>query len=184
MSTANLALWLAEHVDTIAADEHADVCYLEIEGIVHDIVRAINRPLPPRFCGPCPAQLDADHDRNCTQQHPHACATAITAPRDADNTSCPSCGAIHDPDELERELLKVIESWWMTQNELLLAMESIRQPVPLRTFQEWRKKRKIPSILGVDGAPRYRLLDAQRLRQQKTQIATTGTRAHRKRARA
>ncbi|TDH48505.1 hypothetical protein E2F47_23605 [Mycobacterium eburneum] len=180
--TGPIALWLAQHVSAIACDEGAAVAYREIAQIVADIERCINRPLPPRFVGPCPTPLDAGHHHDCDKAHPHACAIALTAGRSATEVTCPSCGATHNVEELTQRLSDEVSDWWMTQNELLLAMESIRQPVPLRTFQEWRRRRKIPSMLGADGAPRYRLVDAQRLREERTQVAATGASAHRRAA--
>lgn len=129
--TAKLALWLARNVDAIAADESAGMCFDEIHAHIGRILAIINRPIPPRFCGPCPADDPADARRQC--------GMALMARRDAVEIRCPQCDTTHNVDALMHRLLAEVDHWRFTRKEILLIMSTLGEPLHERTFQRWRK---------------------------------------------
>ena len=166
--TAKLALWLARNTSAIASGEDAGQCMDEISAAVHRILTAINRPIPPRFCGPCPSAHPDDEARQCNM--------ALMARRDAIDVRCPQCTNTHNVDYLLRRLLTEVDHWRFTVKEVLMIMETLGDPVHVRTFQRWRKLGivKPAGYKRVDGRvvikahqgdstePMYRLADVRR----------------------
>lgn len=129
--TAKLALWLAKHVDSVAADESAGMCFDEIHAHIGRILVTINRPIPPRFCGPCPTPDPVDDRRQC--------GMALMAKRDAVEVRCPQCSSTHNVELLMRRLLADVDHWRFTRKEVLLIMSTLGDKLSERTFQHWRK---------------------------------------------
>jgi hypothetical protein len=166
--TAKLAIWLGHNVNAIAAGDDAGMCMDEISGAVHRILTTINRPIPPRFCGPCPSAHPEDEARQCNM--------ALMARRDAIDVRCPQCTNTHNVDYLLRRLLTEVDHWRFTVKEVLMIMETLGDPVHVRTFQRWRKlgivkpagyKRVdgrvvIKAHQGDNTEPMYRLADVRR----------------------
>jgi len=177
-STSEMALWLSRNASAIAADEGAAVCFKEVETATKDILRLIDRPEPRRFCGPCPTQLDQEHDAECRQQHPHACVTALMAKREAMEVTCPTCRTTHGIAELWAALLAEVDEWVFTRGELLWVLSWLNERVAPRTLRDWLAKgRLLPTDYQL-GKPRYRLGDVRRLRAEKPQGKPTGANAH------
>lgn len=139
ITRADLALWLAEHVTALAAHEAAGEHYHDVERIISDIERRINRPVPPRFCGPCPTQVEYNHNQSCERRHPHACGTALMARREAVEVRCPSCKATHTVERLLQRLLADVDHWRFTVAEILMIMRALDEPLNERTFRRWRR---------------------------------------------
>ena len=93
------ARWLAANVARIAGSEAAGECLSEMRHLVGRIEQAINRPLPPRLFGPCPAIITDQGGRE------RRCAISLEAARDALRVTCPACGTEHDVRELNVLLL-------------------------------------------------------------------------------
>jgi hypothetical protein len=160
LSPAGLATWLARNVSAIAADESAGMCYADIKHAVDAIERTINRPKPPRFCGPCPTIIDEDRCRfKEPHQHPHACGTALLAGYKVINGQhtedtevvCPTCKTTHNVELRIRNLLTDVSDWRFTQEELIGRQEAktpaaywfgildlLGERVPVRTFRHAR----------------------------------------------
>lgn len=130
--TAKLAFWLARHVDAVACDESAGDCFDEIHAHIGRILSMINRPVPPRFCGPCPTTDTVDDRRQC--------GMALMAKRDAIEVRCPQCDSTHNVEELLRRLLAEVDHWRFTRKEILLIMATLGDTLSERTFQQWRAK--------------------------------------------
>lgn len=130
-TTAKLAFFLALHVNDIAADEQAGDCFNEVYANIKRILSIINRPIPPRFCGPCPSPHPDDGGRQC--------GMALMARRDAVDVRCPQCGNTHNVEVILRNLLVNVEHWRFTVKEILMIMETLGDRLPERTFQRWRK---------------------------------------------
>lgn len=178
--TTKLALWLAKHADAIAADQSAGDCYNEIHAHIGRILAIINRPIPPRFCGPCPATNPDDNNRPC--------GTALMARRDAIEVRCPTCQTTHNVDNLLQRLLTQVDHWRFTVEEILLIMDTIGEPLHKRMFQRWRKDQVIrPSgwrrndgrisltCHGTADKPVYRLSDIRRAKTRTTTGRTQGS---------
>lgn len=174
--TAKLALWLAKNVEAIAADESAGECFDEIHAHIGRILAVINRPVPPRFCGPCPSTDPADERRQC--------GMALMARRDAVEIRCPQCDTTHNVEALMRRLLAEVDHWRFTRKEILLIMSTLGEPLNERTFRRWRSNslirprgwRRSDGRISLthhheDDEPVYRLSD---VRLAKARSATTG----------
>ena len=185
---ANLAaLWLAQAVNSIACDEAAGELFDDVRTAIERIERVINRPVPPRFCGPCPS-LITDH-RNCQgcTQRDHVCNTRLMAKREAIEVRCPTCRATHTIDAIINRLLANVEHWRFTRDELIGErngdwtgiMGLLEEPVSKSTFHRWVKDnalrqsgfRRLDGGLGLtrrspDDLPVYRLSRVRDLRRQ------------------
>lgn len=164
--TAKLALWLACNVDSVAADESAGDCFNEIHAHISRILAVINRPVPPRFCGPCPSANPGDDRRQC--------GMALMAKRDAVEVTCPQCHTSHNVEALMRRLLVEVDHWRFTRDEILLIMATLGDNLNKRTFQHWRKTNVVRprgyrrpdgrislTRHGDDDEPVYRLSDVR-----------------------
>ncbi len=180
--TAKLSFWLGQHTESVAGGEDAGQCFNEIRDHMTRILATINRPTPPRFCGPCPASHPDDDRRQCT--------TALMAKRDATEVKCPQCKTTHNIDELLRRLMADVEHWRFTRKEVLLIMATLGDKLSDRTFRHWRKLgivkpcgyrrpdgRDAFTRHGDDDEPLYRLSEVRRAKHKmaaKT-LATTGS---------
>ncbi|WP_156671367.1 hypothetical protein [Mycobacterium sp. E1214] len=187
-TTSGIALWLAEHVTALAADEGAGVAFREIAEIIKDIEKLVDRPAGRRFCGPCPSVLD-DHDTMHT--HGRRCGTALLASRDATEVTCPTCKATHGIDALMAQLRADLDSWAFTWSEMMnLVLPMFGERIPTRTFRSWIATGKLQATgyrrsdgtfvfvrLASTDKPAYRLGDVRRLREAKPQKSKTGAAA-------
>lgn len=181
--TALVALWLAQHVETVAATRpDAAALYTDIDNAVHAIERIINRPIPPRFVGPCPTTVDHPLCR-CARRHPHQCGVRLMAKRTAIEVTCPNCRQTHNVEAIVARLLADVDHWRFAVNDILLIMELLDEPLPARTFRRWRKEGRIairgwqrpdnpdgtPGSIGLTrrsagDRPVYRLSEVRKLR--------------------
>jgi hypothetical protein len=168
MSAANLAALLARNVNAIAHHDNAGQCFTDIRNTIDTIERAINRPIPPRFLGPCPTLVDAAE-----------CNTALTAGRDDREVRCPSCKSTHNVDDLLRRQVDRTRDMSFTIAELYgTIMPAVCEYIPMSTLRHWIVKDKLlPTGYDADGEPRFLLDDVRRLRDQKPQKAPTGAAA-------
>jgi hypothetical protein len=153
--TAKLAFWLARNINAITAGEDAGQCFDEIHAAVHRILTVINRPIPPRFCGPCPSPHPDDESKRCNHQ--------LTAKGDALEVKCPQCANVHYTDALLTRMENEIGHMRFTVDEIHLMMAKFGEPLSDRTFRHWRKLGKIkPSGFrraNEQSIPMYRLSD-------------------------
>lgn len=186
------ALWLAENVNHIATHETAGDTYHLIDQLVKDIEKCVDRPLSRQFCGPCPAEVGAGHNDDCDRAHPHECGIALMARRDDKTVKCPSCGAVHDVEELRSELLADLrhDERCFTRGELLMVLQYLGESVPARTFHNWVNDGKLTAAVykrpdgGFDtwrspaAKPAYKLRDVLELRAEKRdkKLAAAGAR--------
>jgi hypothetical protein len=179
LTAARAAKWLATNVSAIAADESAGLYFGEIQNAIISIENAINRPIPDRFLGPCPALLsDTNGER--------ICSTDLTAPRVDDHVQCRSCKTTHRVGELIDQRMLDAYAMSFTLSELFRTILPInREYVPLRTLQQWvARGRLVPTGYDSDGEPRFLLADVRKERDKKPQGKPTGAAAHLKNKRA
>lgn len=129
--TAKLAFWLAGHAAAIAAGDDAGMCFDEIRAHIGRILAIINRPVPPRFCGPCPAEHPTEHGKQC--------GMALMASREAADVVCPQCETAHNVEVLLARLLREVDHWRFTRKEVLMIMTILGDKLHERQFQRWRK---------------------------------------------
>lgn len=143
-----MAALLARNIPLIARHPDAGGFHGDLKRMIGRIENKINRPPPPRRFGPCPSQLDTDHDNECMQHHPHACATELIAPRHATEVWCPTCRRTHDPKYLTELLhhylryhpLSAVEILGSRTSDIPGALEHLEIAVPRSTFYYWTKK--------------------------------------------
>lgn len=179
-TSGDCARWLARHVDAIAADESAGVVFAEIKRCVEEIERVINRPIPDRFLGPCPALLNDNYGERI-------CNAELTSPhRDEDLVQCAACKTTHCVAQLHDQLMRTTDAMSFTLHELYRMILPInRESVPLRTLQHWVARNKlVPTGYGADGEPRFLLAHVRELREKKPQKVLTGGSVHLKNKRA
>lgn len=177
-TSSDKALWLSGHVSAVASEEAAFVCYREIAEIITDIERLINRPTPPRLCGPCPTMINHDVcGRREPHSHPHSCATQLMAKHDAIELTCPACKTTHNMERLLTRLWADADNFHVARNQVVWAMAMLGQPISLRTFQQWCAEHHLKPLSGY-AEPRYLLGDVRKLRDAKPQKALTGKLAH------
>lgn len=129
--TAKLSYWLATNISVVAADDAAGMCFDEIHAHIGRILSIINRPIPPRFCGPCPSTSEDDDRRQC--------GMALMAKRESAEVKCPQCKQTHNVEALMSRLLGEVDHWRFTRKELLLIMATLGESLNERTFRRWRE---------------------------------------------
>lgn len=149
---AAMSTWLAANVSAIASSDDAGLCYREIDRHVGRIMRIVNRPSPPRFCGPCPHPVDG-----------RACDTRLMANRAATEVRCPTCESVHKVADLLADLLERIDHMSFTAADVLLIFTGLGEPLSPRTFRQWRYTKRILPAGWFDGEPLYRISDVREL---------------------
>ncbi|MDZ7886585.1 MAG: hypothetical protein U5N53_28440 [Mycobacterium sp.] len=162
---ASMAVRVAGQVQLLAKSERAGELYADIARddpvLVARIERCINRPQPPRFCGPCPGEVEHGHEKGCEKRHPHVCGTALMAKRDAIEVSCPACKATHNVERLIKRLLADVDHWRFDRSEIELIMKTLEEPINPRSFRAWRKQGRIKPA-GYRAAAGGRITVSQR----------------------
>lgn len=162
--TALLAIDLIRQLNTIAKRPDAGQFMRDLSNARDTIERLINRPIPPRYCGPCPTITDNANSHNA---HGKVCGTALLASRDATEVQCSTCQTTHNIKEIEDQLWEAVNEWLLSPSEILMVMEYFGEPIPERTFRRWRHQRKIPVRGYRYGLPAYWPGDARTLRNQR-----------------
>lgn len=128
-----IATWLATHVHSLACDESAGQWKRDVDGLVKRIEKVIDRPNPPRFCGPCIHYVE--HNRHCGK--------LLYARREAIEITCPTCHTTHNIDRLTRNVEDRAGVMRFTSAEILIIMESFGSRIPERTWRRWRKEGRV-----------------------------------------
>jgi hypothetical protein len=147
-STAYLTRWLEQRTHTIAGDGAAKEIHDTMIDLTDRIRRTVNRPDPPKFCGPCPTLLtdaqrtelaaDGEDDRE-------ECHTRLYAKPKADRVTCPACHLEYD--------VKDVQAWWYQQcgdrlftiRELVdVVMPSLGEAVSQQLLYKWAKIGAVP----------------------------------------
>lgn len=134
-----IARWLSSNLGAISAGEDAGQTFREIQGLMGDgkrdgeIAKLINRPVQPRFCGPCPTYVD--HNRHCGK--------LLYAKREAIEVYCPVCRATHNVDRITQHLTARINVLRFTSSEVLVIMNTLGTPIPERSWLRWRKDGRV-----------------------------------------
>lgn len=183
---AAMADWLAGHTHAIACDPAAKVWYVEIDALVVNIERTVDRPVKRTWLIDCPTWDDAVGK---------ACGTPLFATEDAIEVYCRTCRTTHScsrmkllrQSDLERE--RLTWDWLLKANNL----QDVGFRVPLRTLQKWRQDGSLKprGWLRPDGGrgddehteddePLYLWSDVRKLRERKPQKAATGGAVHRR----
>lgn len=185
---SRMAEWLAAGVHSIACDESAGQWRSEVDQLVRQIQRAVDKPTPPKLWGRCLHKLDDGTD----------CATAIYGKRDAIQVVCPNrrCRAEYNADLLFQRNIKACDYMHFTREELIGNqrtehadrywtgfMGEMGEFVHYKQFQRWikdgkLKPRRFRRATGRHGSyrrneediPEYLLADVRRVRLGDSQV--------------
>ncbi|WND56996.1 hypothetical protein QQA43_00840 [Mycolicibacterium vanbaalenii] len=140
---ADMAIWLAKHVHTIACDEAAGQWWAEIDTLVRAIERAIDRPEPDRFCGPCPTYIEHNRDNcgNLLYSRRNRWVAGHLTP--VTEVHCRVCNTTHSIAVLIARLENRADVMRFTSAEILTIMQALETPVPERTWRRWRKEGRV-----------------------------------------
>lgn len=151
------AEWLAEHVHAIASDEAAGECYNAIIDLTDQIRRVVNRPEPPRFCGPCTTELTDEQRAKFDDGRTH-CRVQLYAKRAARVVTCPECRTEHNIDELQEAMLTEADEYSFSVSDLVdFILPKIGIGVPRRTLQHWAKVGELVPSGWESNVARYQL---------------------------
>jgi hypothetical protein len=141
-------MWLVRHAHTIACDEAAGQWWSEIDTLVRQIERAIDRPVRRVWLGECPTWNER------TRQ---VCGVSLWAPEDAIEVFCRRCRTTHNCNRLQLLLQNDLERTKVPWEKIVLANKSqpLDRQVPERTLQSWRHgKNGDPPRLPIRGYKR------------------------------
>jgi len=128
--------FLHKHVGRVAQDQDAGELLHRVRGLVRRIERTINRPEPPRFCGPCPTIVGKRKQ----------CATRLEAPPNAAVVTCPTCKQTHQVEQLMRKLLEYLKDKRGTSTELRELLQGSGHHLPKGTFDTWCHRKKLRPV--------------------------------------
>ena len=142
-SAHSMARWLERNASAIAGQEDADRCCDDIADAIRNAERLVNRPIPPRFIGPCvtnPAPDSVLEARLAKGDTETRCNFALTANQKATEVTCPTCKQTHNVDELVGQLLSESGDTLVTVRDLVdWILPRMEKPVPERTLYRWMK---------------------------------------------
>jgi len=151
----NMARWLSLNTTALAADQMAGAYFNDIDNLVSEIERTINRPLQPRYLGNCP-HIDADRNE---------CKEPVYAKHGEVETTCWKCKTVYNADQLAQRNMSHSNGLHYTAQEILIVMAEMGQPLSERTFRQWRASGKITARNEWGSSePRFWLNDVVKLR--------------------
>jgi hypothetical protein len=172
-TSPQLASWLHANISTIAASEDFDLIFTEIAELSRDIQRAVDVPVPLHRFGPCPEMVEADHDEDCDQRHPHQCDTELRGHHRASEVKCDACGTVHPTEGLFERQAEFAGGNSYTLKELTgTILPALGEYVPARTMQHWAATGRLnptgytATTATEDAEPRYLLDDIRTLWEQ------------------
>lgn len=179
VTARDYAGWLAANTGLIARDEDAGVFLRQIRTDIRRIESVINRPVPPRECGPCPTVIDEGRKGR------RRCATRLLASRTAIEITCESCGMTYNIERLMQRLLKDFDELVLTRSQIIDVLPQLSEQagmdcaLPAHRFDYWRAKKRIVPVgwwtpgdpIGAthdirrtsSDRPAYRVQDVRRL---------------------
>lgn len=151
-----MAEWLTRQMSALPLIDTVGMVYTKIDAITRRIERAIDRPEPPRTCGPCPTIIG--HNRQ-------ECATALEARHGQTEVTCPACHQTYNTEQLITRTFNALHYKTFTIRELVdTVLPRAQEPVPRRTLYDWVAKGKLKARGESNGQPTYLLADVRRLR--------------------
>jgi hypothetical protein len=127
----DMADWLAGSMATIPLLEDAGVFYIRLDRLRRRMEQVIDRPEPPRTCGPCPTIVG---------QQRQECATALEAQHNQTEVTCPSCKQSYDVEQLITRTYNALHYKTFTIRELVdTVLPRLDEHVPERTLYRWIK---------------------------------------------
>jgi hypothetical protein len=168
-TSAAMARWLGTHANAIASQEDAGQFCDDVALIAKTVERIVNRPVPPRFIGPCitdPAPEDLLAERREAGESETRCNHALTANRKAAQVTCPTCKQTYEVEQLIAQLYDESRDMLVTVRDLVdWVLPKLDEPVPQRTLEGWIKRGELEVRgHGPHGAQMVRLGDVRDMR--------------------
>ena len=167
LSTTGCVQWLRKNANAIAADEAAGECYTSLVDLTDRIRQTVNRPEPPRFCGPCTTVLSAEQRQKLVANHEadrEVCMVQLYAQRKATAVTCPHCKVEHDIEELYAAMLEEADEYSFTISDLVdHILPKLGRQIPRRTLQHWAKTGRLNATGFEGGVARYQLATVREL---------------------
>ena len=142
---SDMAAWLAQHAHAIACDESAGHVWAEVDALVRQIERAVDRPVRFELLGFCQTEMDN-----------RVCGEKLYAREEDIEVRCRKCRTVRRCDMVRRmsqnEARRTLITWQQVLNTNKLQAEGWR--VNERTLRHWR-------ATGALTVHRYRRPDGQ-----------------------
>lgn len=131
-----MAVWLRNNLGALTASEDAGRFLAEMRNATSDIERAVNRPIPWKWLGPCPTWMES---RRAT------CGHELKARADAIEVVCRGCRATHNCNRLQLLLVNDLERSKVTIKRILELNRVLPEEyrIPERTLRRWRTDEKL-----------------------------------------
>ncbi|MCG7610356.1 hypothetical protein [Mycobacterium sp. CnD-18-1] len=177
-TTARKVHWLRANLNAIAADESASEFYVAVAEYRTRIERAVNRPVPRKYLGPCPTW---------NEQHQRACKRELWAPGDAIEVRCPTCRHTHNCNRLQLLLVNDLERTKVTAARIRELNRYLPEEyrIPERTLRRWINDGRLKprgwqrpdgshgiNQRNTDDEPLYLWSDVRKLRAEPARAAT------------
>lgn len=143
-TTAEVAIWLADAVNAMACDESAGQWRAEVDSLVRQIQRTVDRPVKIELLGFC-----------ITQVGNGTCDTALRAPEDAIEVRCRKCRTTRRCDTVraqgQSDARRALIPWEKVLETNKTQPEGWR--INERTLRDWRSTGVLkPHFLRPDGS--------------------------------
>lgn len=134
---------------TAGGDERAALDFMDwAEEYAGKVRRALERPAPPSYVGPCQGRGEDGA----------GCAGELYLREGRDAGRCRECGAEFTRFEQEAFVEDALRERLMTVGEITSALAVLHMETPYRTVQSWARRKKIEPVDKEAGL--YRLADA------------------------
>lgn len=169
---ATTIYWCSKVNGNFAGLPDAKVCFEQMQQLIKDIERCINRPVEPVAVGPCPTLVAPDRE----------CGWALEAHPGEVEVTCRACRMTYNVEKLRMLHMASIGHRRYTRHHLFELMKKIGEPVPSSTMHDWIRtgklkcrgyqrptaEGKLPRFgltkQGDKDEPVYRLEDVRKLR--------------------
>jgi hypothetical protein len=169
-SLAYLARWLERRTHTIAGDEAAKECHDDMVDLTDRIKRVINRPNPPKFCGPCPTLLTDEERAKLVgggEEDREECHTRLYAKPKADRVTCPTCHLEYETKDVQAWHYEQSGDRLFTIRELVdFVLPRLGEPISQQLLYKWAKIGALPVPgYAANGDIMLKLGDVRRIRE-------------------
>lgn len=167
-TAVRMSMWLHKHVSALASAECADETFTDVSDAMEKIRRAVNRPAPPKTCGPCPTYGRHTDKGFVIEDTRSQCGTRLEARENAVEVRCPTCKQTHNVEALTTKLTNDMHYMSFTIKQLLdVVLPRGNEHIPRRTLYDWAAKGRLKATgEEADGTPKYMLADVRILRAQ------------------
>lgn len=118
---------MTKGANALAGHPQAKQCFEEMDTLIKDIERCINRPVDPIAVGPCPTLIAPDRE----------CGRALEAYPGVVEVTCQVCRVTYNVERQRSVHLAAIGHRRYNRQDLAAMMIRIGEPVPRQTMHDW-----------------------------------------------